>query len=157
MVRAARATGARAAHQPSPRSPRLAPRKAFDCTVHCIRNGLHDLEGRGSVEAFDFGDELPGGAVAFEVDAICPDETALLIAAKRALACADGVVRWPGKSGLSFVPDQFMDDPEQTKAGLRDSYRRLLDLDFELLLLAHGEPIVARGKEALLAFVHARP
>jgi len=132
-------------------------REAFNCTVHCIRNGLHELEGRGSVEAFDFGDELPGGAVAFEVDAICPDETALHIAAKRALACADGIVRGPGQSGLTFVPDQFMDDPEQTKAGLRDSYRRLLDLDFELLLLAHGEPIVARGKEALLAFVHARP
>jgi hypothetical protein len=76
---------------------------------------------------------------------------------KRALACADGVVRWPGQSGLTFVPDQFMDDPEQTKAGLRDAYRHLLDLDFELLLLAHGEPIVARGKEALLAFAHARP
>jgi len=91
-------------------------REAFNCTVHCIRNGLHELEGRGSVEAFDFGDELPGGAVAFEVDAICPDETALHIAAKRALACADGVVRWPGQRGLSFVPDQFMDDPEQTKA-----------------------------------------
>jgi hypothetical protein len=132
-------------------------REAFNCTVHCIRNGLHELEGRGPVEAFDFGDELPGGAVAFEVDAICPDETALHIAAKRALACADGVVRWPGQSGLAFVPDQFMDDPEQTKAGLRDAYRRLLDLDFELLLLAHGEPIVARGKEALLAFVHAHP
>jgi hypothetical protein len=67
------------------------------------------------------------------------------------------VVRWPGQSGLTFVPDQFMDDPEQTKAGLRDAYRHLLDLDFELLLLAHGEPIVARGKEALLAFVHVRP
>jgi glyoxylase-like metal-dependent hydrolase (beta-lactamase superfamily II) len=133
--------------------------EAFNCTVHCIRNGLHELEGRGSVEAFDFGDELPGGAVAFEVDAICPDETALHFAAKRALACADGVVRGPGASGLSFVPDQLMDDPEQTKAGLRDAYRRLLDLDldFELLLLAHGEPIVAGGKEALLAFVHARP
>jgi hypothetical protein len=132
-------------------------REAFNCTVHCIRDGLHELEGRGPVEAFDFGDELPGGAVAFEVDAICPDETALHIAAKRALACADGVVRWPGQSGLAFVPDQFMDDPEQTKAGLRDAYLRLLDLDFELLLLAHGEPIVARGKEALLAFVHAHP
>jgi hypothetical protein len=66
-------------------------------------------------------------------------------------------VRWPGLSGLTVVPDRFMDDREQTKAGRRDAYRRLLDLDFELLLLAHGEPIVARGKEALLAFVHARP
>src|SRR5581483_8191143 len=31
---------------------------AFGTAVLCIRNGLHEIEGRGSVEAFDFGDEL---------------------------------------------------------------------------------------------------
>lgn len=130
--------------------------EAFACMVHCIRSGLHELEGRGPVEAFDFGDELPGGVVAFEVDAICPDETALYVPAHRALACADGVVRWPGKDGLSFVPDEYMDEPEQTKAGLRDAYRRLLELDFDVLLLAHGDPVVGGAKEALRAFVNDR-
>ncbi len=129
-------------------------RDAFDCTVHCIRNGLHELEGRGPVEAFDFGAHLPGGAIVFEVDSICPDETALHIPAYRALACADGVVRWPGHDGLAFVPDQLMDDPDRTKVGLRDAYRRLVELDFELLLLAHGDPIVRSGKEALRAFAN---
>lgn len=130
-------------------------RDAFGCTVHCVRSGLHELEARGPVEAFDFGDALPGGAVACEVDAICPDETALHLPAYGALACADGVVRWPGVEGLSFVPDHLMDDPEQTKAGLRDAYRRLLDLDFDLLLLAHGDPVAPGGKDALRAFVES--
>jgi hypothetical protein len=130
-------------------------REAFGCTVHCIRNGLHELEGRGPVEAFDFGDELPGGAIALEVDAICPDETALHIPAHAALACADGVVRWPGQDALAFVPDNLMDDPERTKAGLREAYRRLLALDFDLLLLAHGEPVVGGGRDALRAFLDA--
>ncbi|HME03919.1 MAG TPA: hypothetical protein VKG38_12935 [Solirubrobacteraceae bacterium] len=129
-------------------------REAFGCTVHCIANGLYELDGRGPAEPFEFGDELPGGVVAYEVDAICPDETALHIPAHGALACADGVVRWPGQDELTFVPDQLMDHPEQTKAGLRDSYRRLLDLDFELLLLAHGDPVTAGGKDALRAFVN---
>ncbi len=129
-------------------------RDAFGCTVHCVRCGLHELDGRGPVEAFDFGDELPGGVIAHEVDVICPDETALHIPAHRALACADGVVRFSGGDELGFVPDELMDDPERTKAGLRDAYRRLLDLDFEHLLLAHGDPVVASGKEALRAFVH---
>ena len=128
-------------------------REAFGCTVHCIRNGLHELEGRGPVEALDFGDELPGGIVVHEVDAICPDETALHIPAHRALACADGVVQWPGTEGLAFVPDFLMDEPEATKAGLRAAYRGLLDLDFDLLLLAHGDPVVGGGRDALRAFV----
>ena len=130
--------------------------EAFGCTVHCIRNGLHELDGRGPVEAFDFGDELPGGAIALEVDAICPDETALHIPRHRALACADGVVRWSGREELAFVPDRYMDEPDRTKAGLRDAYRRLLGLDFELLLLAHGEPVTRDAKDALSAFVGAR-
>ena len=127
-------------------------RDAFGCTVHCVRSGLHELSGRGPVEAFDFGDELPSGVIAYEIDAICPDETALYIPAHRALACADGVVRWPGRDGLSFVPDEYMDDPEETKAALRDAYRSLLGLDFDLLLLAHGDPVVTSGKEALRTF-----
>jgi glyoxylase-like metal-dependent hydrolase (beta-lactamase superfamily II) len=130
-------------------------REAFGCTVPCISNGAHELEGRGPVEAFEFGDRLPGGVVVYEVDAICPDETALYIPSHSALACADGVVREAPGGQLSFVPDYLMDDPEQTKQGLRDAYGRLLELQFELLLLAHGDPVVAGGKDALRAFVAA--
>jgi hypothetical protein len=128
-------------------------RERFGCTVHCVRNGLHALEGRGPVEPFDFGDELPGRVIAHEVGEICPDECALHLPAHAALACADGVVRWPGSAELGFVPDQLMDDPERTKDGLRGAYRRLLELDFDRLLLAHGEPLAAGGKDALRGFV----
>jgi hypothetical protein len=114
---------------------------------------VHELEGRGPVTAFQFGDELPGGIVAHEVGAICPDETALHIPAHQALACADGIVCWPGVDGLTFVPDWLMDEPQQTKAGLRSAYRGLLELDFDRLLLAHGEPVVEGAKAVLGAFV----
>jgi hypothetical protein len=128
-------------------------REAFGCTVHCIRNGVYELEGRGPVEPFDFGNELPGGVVAHEVDAICPDETALHVPAHHALACADGVVRPRGGSELAFVPDFLMDDPQHTKRGLCDAYARLLELEFDALLLAHGDPFVGDGKDALRRFV----
>jgi hypothetical protein len=131
-------------------------REAFGCSVHCARNGTYELEGRGPVEPFDFGDELPGGIVAHEVGAICPDETALEIPSHRALACADGIVRWRGDDELAFVPDQLMDDPEQTKRGLRNAYARLLGLDFDLLLLAHGDPVVNGAKAQLREFA-SRP
>jgi hypothetical protein len=129
-------------------------RDAFGASVHCVRNGVHEVAGRGPVEPFDFGTELPGGIMVYEVDAICPDETALHIPSRAALACADGVIRSGGDGPLGFVPDYLMDEPEQTKEGLRAAYRRLLaELEFELLLLAHGEPVLSGAKDALRAFV----
>jgi hypothetical protein len=129
--------------------------EAFGCTVHCISVGLHEVVGRGPVEPFEFGDELPGGIFVHEIDAICPDECALHIPRHHALACADGVVRGRGGAQLQFVPDFLMDDPGQTKQGLRDAYRRLLELDFDLLLLAHGEPLTAGARDALRGFVES--
>jgi hypothetical protein len=128
-------------------------RDEFGSTIHCISNGLHELEGRGPAEPFEFGDELPGGVIAYEVDAICPDETALHIPSHRAIVCADGVVRSRRSGRLAFVPDHLMDEPERTKERLREAYRRLLDLDFKLLLLAHGGPVADEAKEQLRAFV----
>jgi hypothetical protein len=126
----------------------------YGCPVHCISNGVYELEGRGEVTPFEFGDRLPGGIVVHEVDAICPDETALHIPEHRALACADGVVQSAATGEqLVFVADQLMDDPERTKRGLSDAYGRLLELDFDLLLLSHGTPVWPGGKAALRDFV----
>jgi len=121
-------------------------------TVHCVRAGLDEFTDGAKVEPFDFGDELPGGAVAYEVGAICPDETALHLPALAALAIADGAVRFEAGAPLAFVPDAYMDEPERTKEGLRESYRRLATLDFRHLLLAHGEPFVGTGRDALAVF-----
>jgi hypothetical protein len=125
----------------------------FGATVHCVREGLHEFRSGESVEPFDVGDVLAGGIVAHAVGVICPDETALHIPRLEALAVADGAVRWEPGGPLAFVPDNFMDDPERTKMGLRESYRRLAALDFRHLLLAHGEPFVGDGREALAGFV----
>ncbi len=124
----------------------------FGVTVHAVREGMHAFSGDQAVELFDFGDELPGGIVAHQVGAICPDETAFHVPAREALAVADGAVRWEPGGPLVFVPDFLMDDPEETRDGLRDSYSRLADLDFEHLLLAHGAPFVGNGREMLAAF-----
>jgi hypothetical protein len=125
-----------------------------DCQVWVVEQGAHELEGRGGFRTYAWGDELPGGIVAGEVGALSPDETALHIPEHRALAIGDGVVRWQGVEGLTFVPDFLMDDPEETRAGLRAAYRRLLDeLEFDHLLLAHGAPVVGTAKAELRALV----
>jgi hypothetical protein len=124
----------------------------FGAIVRCVREGMHEFEHGEPVEAFDFASEPVPGILAHRVGAICPDETALHIPARRALALADGAVRWEPGGPLGFVPDRFMDEPEETKEGLRASYRTLAKLDFEHLLLAHGAPFIGDGREALRAF-----
>jgi hypothetical protein len=130
---------------------------AFGVTVHASRPGMDEFKAEQRVEPFDFGDSLPGGVVAHEVGAICPDETAFEIPHARAIAVADGVVRYPQADGeLGFVPDYLIgDDPEGVKQSLRAAYERLLELDFDHLLLAHGLPVVGEGKELLREFVSA--
>ncbi len=127
--------------------------EAFGAEVHCVSNGVYELKDHGPVTPFEFGDQLPGAVTAYEIGAICPDEAALHIPAHRALACADGVVRWEGVEGLTFVPDQLMDDPPATRAALAAAYGRLAEaLDFDLLLLAHGAPVIGDARAALASF-----
>ncbi len=126
----------------------------FGCPVYASRPGLHEFGPDQPVEPFDFGDTLPGGIVAHEVGVICPDETALEIPEVKALAVADGVIDY---ERLGFVPDQFMDEPEHTKRGLYDRYERLADrVDFEHLLVAHGDPIVLNGRAELREWANRR-
>jgi glyoxylase-like metal-dependent hydrolase (beta-lactamase superfamily II) len=130
----------------------------YGTAVHCISHGMHEfagVEGPGRPRPFEFGEELAGGVIAKEVGAICPDDTAFYIPAHRALLCADGVMQFAPGTPLMFVPDQFMDDPLQTKRGLIDSFSKLCELDFEHLLLAHGPPVIGDGKTKLAEFVEA--
>lgn len=125
----------------------------FGASVRCSSEGLHEFTHGEPVAPFEVGDELRGGILVHGVGAICPDEVALQVPSRAALAIADGAVRWEPGGELAFVPDQFMDEPEKTKEGLRAAYRRLAaELEFEHLLLAHGEPFVGNGREALAAF-----
>ena len=59
-----------------------------------------------------------------------------------------------GDDGLHFVPEEHIgDDPETIKAGLRAAYARLADaVEPEILLLAHGSPVVGGGADALRRF-----
>jgi hypothetical protein len=131
-------------------SGRLVER--FGCPVLCHEQGLQEFQSGPDVEGFAFGDEVAPGVVAREVGAICPEESALHIRVHRGLmALADGVIRSGGQ--LAFVPDGLLgDDPDEVKRGLRASFRRLLEHDFDTMLLAHGGPLVGEGKEALREF-----
>jgi glyoxylase-like metal-dependent hydrolase (beta-lactamase superfamily II) len=126
--------------------------ETFGCAVHCNRLGLHEFTRGEEVVGFEPGERLAGGVVAHELGGICPDDTALYLPEKRAVAFADGVVRPPGddKGPPGFVPDSLMDDPPATKRALLAALSRVLDeLDFEHVLLAHGDPYIGDGRALL--------
>jgi glyoxylase-like metal-dependent hydrolase (beta-lactamase superfamily II) len=129
----------------------------FGCSVYCNRLGLHEFGNGEAVQGFDIGDPLPGGAIAAELGAICPDDTALYLPDKRAVVLADGVVRGGpyGQGGpLGFVPDSLMDDPPVTKRALLAACAALLEeLEFSHILLAHGGPVMGNGRERLQELV----
>jgi hypothetical protein len=129
--------------------------EAFGCPIRCSEAGLHEFEHGPGVEGFAFGEELGPGVTAHQLGAICPDDTVLHVRVgdRGALAFADGLTH-PRGGGLSFVPGFLMgDDPPAVRAGLRESLRRMLDLDFDSLLFAHGEPLIGGGRAALVEFV----
>ena len=127
----------------------------FDATIHAPRNGMDDYGDDMPIEPYDFGNALVGGAVsAHEVGGLSPDETALHIPSLNALCIADGAIRYG--EDLHFVPDQYMDDPEKDKADLKRGFGELADqLDFDVLLLAHGKPYPSGGRDALRTFAES--
>jgi glyoxylase-like metal-dependent hydrolase (beta-lactamase superfamily II) len=133
----------------------LEASERFDATIQAPRTGMHDYGDDTPIQPYDFGDSLVDGQVTtHEVGGLSPDETALHIPSVRALSIADGAIRYGDE--LAFVPDQYMDDPEQDKADLRRGFGELADqLDFDVLLLAHGTPYPSGGRDALRRFAES--
>ena len=96
------------------------------------------------------GDPLPGGLQALYAPG--PGTTQHFLLVRRnggVLITGDTVVNSP-KHGLAFVPERFDPDRNQT----RQTTRRLLDLEFDVLCVGHGPPVTDGPKrqiEELLA------
>jgi glyoxylase-like metal-dependent hydrolase (beta-lactamase superfamily II) len=73
-----------------------------------------------------------------------PGEVALLWPDRGILIVGDAIIgNPPGLCGL--LPERVMDDP----ARLRKSLRKLLDLDFDILLVGDGVSILSNAKARL--------
>jgi glyoxylase-like metal-dependent hydrolase (beta-lactamase superfamily II) len=77
-----------------------------------------------------------------------PGEIAFHLPRSRALIVGDLVIGVPAGE-LSTYPDEVIDD----KAELHHSAARLLDYDFDALLLCDGQPLPSGGKDRLREFV----
>jgi glyoxylase-like metal-dependent hydrolase (beta-lactamase superfamily II) len=127
-------------------------REEFECRILCHRSGLYEFRDGPPVEGFAFGDELAPKLRAHEVAVICEEETALHVdRGPGALAVGDALVNY---GGIRFVSDNLLgSNPGTVKEGLGRSFARLLDLPFDAILFAHGEPITEGGMDALREFL----
>jgi len=81
-----------------------------------------------------------------------PGEVALHWPERKILIVGDSVIgNPPGRCGL--LPDKVVDDPQR----LRESVRGLLGLDFDILLVGDGEPILQNAKERLRELAETFP
>ena len=152
LVQPARPTHGRRADEPAPPSLERPLRRAVRRHRALRRAGLHEFGEGQKVEPFDVGDELPGGMVAYEVGASVRTR-------RRCTFPLSRLSRWRTErfAGSPVVrsrssPTSSWTIPRRTKAGLREAYRRVATLDFRHLLLAHGEPVLETGREALADF-----
>lgn len=127
-------------------------RKRLGATIRAPRAGAHEFGNGNSVEFYDFGEGLAGGAITpYQVTELWPDDGALHIPSLSALAIADTVMNFD--DGLTLVPDHLMGDAQAERRGILDGLAALAEgLEFNHLLLAHGSPVVGDGRERLRAF-----
>jgi AcrR family transcriptional regulator len=131
----------------------------FGCEVRAAEAALERWAGDEdrSATPFDDREEIAPGVTARVIDALAPDESALLIDhGGGAIALADALMRADGGGApLTFVPDYLMgDDPDAVKEGLTNALRAFLERDFEVLLMAHGAPIAGGARAALADFLN---
>jgi hypothetical protein len=133
----------------------FAAAERFGAPVWVPRVGLHEFGDGGPVQPYDFEEPFAGGAItAHQVTEYWPDDCALHIPPVGALLIADTVINY---GGIRFVPDNLMgDDPVAEKRDIKETLGRLAEeLEFEHLLLAHGDPIPGEGRERLREFARS--
>jgi glyoxylase-like metal-dependent hydrolase (beta-lactamase superfamily II) len=93
---------------------------------------------------FKAGDTLPLGLKPLHAPGPAAAHHVFHVAGKPgALLCTD---LWHvGSKGIEFLPDKYMNDPGKA----RESARRLLEVDFDVLCFGHGDPIMTNARKVL--------
>jgi hypothetical protein len=125
----------------------------FGCKpVHVPETGLDNFTAGQPVSGYSEGNVLPGGLEPITIGVLAPDDGALYLPALKAIWFADSLVRSSNSLGgpLGFVPDNLMDEPEQTKRGIVAAVNGILGrYAIEHVLMPHGGPVIGDGAEKL--------
>jgi glyoxylase-like metal-dependent hydrolase (beta-lactamase superfamily II) len=124
-----------------------AVRERYGLTVWAHEADADRLEA-GADRTVSGGETIPGEIEVLHVPGKSPGEIAFHLPRSRALIVGDVVIGVP-PGELSTYPDEVIED----RGRLLESAARLLELDFDALLLCDGEPLPLGGREKLREFV----
>jgi glyoxylase-like metal-dependent hydrolase (beta-lactamase superfamily II) len=122
-------------------------RERYGATVYVHGADADKLEA-GADETVRGDEQLPGEIRLVHVPGKSPGEVAFHVPRSNALIVGDVVIGVP-PGELSTYPEKVIDDMDE----LHRSAAKLLEYDFDALLLCDGEPILSGGKQKLREFV----
>jgi glyoxylase-like metal-dependent hydrolase (beta-lactamase superfamily II) len=121
---------------------------------------LRLLRNRGVdvTNAFEAGDELPGGIQAFQTAR--ETEVAYWLPDQRSVAIGDvllgaGAKPHPTPDALRLCPESWLDGANHR--ALKKSLQPWLDLRIERILVSHGDPVLTGAKDALAEVLGVAP
>ena len=121
-----------------------AARRSSNCML------ISGLEGKAD-KTFADGDALPAGLTTFKFEnQKSPGESAFFLKERGVMILGDALIgKVPGK--LNMLPPDKYRDSKLAKKGLS----KLLDYEFESLLVGDGEPILKDAKEVVKVFLES--
>ena len=102
--------------------------------------GCGDLDEKPDATYRD-GDTLPGGMKAVHAPGPGGAHHALHLGGKPGVLLCTDLWHVTG-TGVEFLPDKYLTDADKA----RDTARRLLEVDFDVLCFGHGDPIMKDGR-----------
>ena len=102
-------------------------------------------------ERYEEGDALPGGLQAVFTPGAGTTQHSLLLTRDAGVLFTPDLFMRPPDEAVEWVPFEYMYDPEEAKR----SVERLLRLEFDVLCMAHGAPLVGGAKDAMRGLLHA--
>jgi hypothetical protein len=132
-------------------------RDRTDCTMWGHAACAKRLRDRGGFREIELGVPLPSGVSAHAIGRPRRHETPFYIPSKRALVFGDAVAAVDGR--LRVWATDKVDDRRARwyRERFNPTLEPLLELDFDRVLVTHGEPVLSDGRRELRAALAARP
>jgi hypothetical protein len=132
-------------------------RKGAETTIHGHQACVKRLEDKSAFHPIDTDEELPGGVTAHPIGKPRRYETPLHLASHEALVFGDALAETEGRLVMWAADTVDAKVAAFYRERFAPSVSPLLELDFDKVLVTHGQSILGGGREALRKALKAKP